>query len=99
MRAREMPAAEMRTSFENRVPSWIIASARRAAHRIADEDGVANAERLGEVMQLPPVAPDRDLPWRHRRVAEARKVESEDAVVAGEVGDVLEEVCQQPARP
>jgi hypothetical protein len=63
-----------------------------AAHRVADDHGPLDPERVQQLVDDAAVARDRDLLGGHGGVAEPRQVHRDDAVVAGEVGDVLQPV-------
>ena len=70
-----------------------------AAHRVADDHRAIDAERVQQLVDDPPVAGDRDLLGRHRRMPEARQVHRDDAMRAGEVGDVLQPVDPGARQP
>ncbi len=90
-----MPAAETSTSFSNRPGSWTaVSAAMKPPIELPTIVGALHPEGIAEVEDEPAEGLDRELPVRHRAVAEPGQVEGDDAVFAREVGDVLE-----PVRP
>src|SRR3954453_23560354 len=67
-----------------------------AAHRVAHQRAPPDADPLAEVPHESAVGRDRDLPGRHRARAKPGQIYGDDAVVPGEVGDVLQEVLPGP---
>ena len=99
-RALLTPAAETSTSFSNRSGWAVAASAEmKPPIELPTTAQSADLDRVAEAVQEPPVALDRDLPGRHRAVAEARQVERDHPMGAGEVGEVLEPVLPRAREP
>ena len=89
----ERPAALTSTSRSTRSGNWIATSApMKPPIELPTITARSMPERVEQLVDDPPVAGDRDLLGRHRRMAEARQVQRDHAVVAGEVRDVLQPV-------
>src|SRR5918995_2439433 len=70
-----------------------------ATHRVPDQGALLHLQLAAELVHEPPVVADRHFPRRHRAVAEARQVERDHAMVAGEIRDVLEPVLPTAGEP
>src|SRR3712207_5054471 len=70
-----------------------------AAHRVADDRGGLDLEHLEELVEPAAVAGDGDLLLRHLRAPEARQVDGDAAVVARELGELLEPVLPRAREP